>query len=82
MGYRKRLPTRWNLIKEREMRGLTPEDVGKALHYSAGTIRAAENGRRYNGKLYKSGKEFWVKISAFYDKPIEYLMKQGKEIGE
>ena len=80
MGYRKRLPTRWNLIKEREQRGMKPEDVGKALHYSAGTIQAAENGIRYSNRLYKSGREFWQKVSDFYGKPIDYLMKQGKEI--
>lgn len=80
MGYRKRLTTRWNLIEERRKRGLTPEDVADALHYSAGTIRMAENGRRYSGRLYKSGREFWQKVSDFYGKPIDYLMKQGKEI--
>lgn len=82
MGYRKRLTTRWNLIAEREARGWTPEKVAELTHYSSGTIRMAENGLRYSGRLYKSGKEFWNTMSELYDKPIEYLRKQGKEIEE
>ena len=82
MGYRKRLTTRWNLIAEREARGWSPSDVAKLTHYCEGTIRAAENGRRYSGRLYKSGIAFWNTMSELYGKPVDYLRMQGKEIEE
>lgn len=72
----RRKGSRWNLISARKEKKLSVKDVSRLTNYSEAVIMLAENGHRYNGKLYKNGRQFWETMSKLYDKPIEWLMEK------